>query len=256
MTDAKTQADVVELPAPTPAQPQPITRSPAHWQWAGDWWQWAGDWWQWQDWPALAHWQWADDGWQWQWQDWPAPATGSAARGDGVGDGGKGAGKYNDHCGYCSMHNCQHYRKRLFTLPHEGGRKRQRQACVPTHPCLKAPTEWECKLDPAVEPFHVQLLQLYASSSKGVLTKMFYVEAYRRLRDQHALPPPYDGSYPPRPKFVEGHPAPLIMWPHCKDVDDEKFWPQNGTPRAAAFAASHVDWFGFEWRNIYVYKGS
>ena len=66
---------------------------------------------------------------------------------------------------------------------------------------------------------------------------MFYKEAYEQLRadPQLALPPEYSGKFPPRAKFQPGSPAPLIMWPHSKDNEQETCWPQNGTPRTAVF---------------------
>ena len=107
---------------------------------------------------------------------------------------------------------------------------------MPTYPCNKAPPEWNCTLDVAVNAFHQHILHLYAESSKGVLNKMFYMETYQQLRASHqnALPPEYKGNFPPRPKFNAGSPAPLIMWPRT-DADDEPIWPQNGTPRTVVF---------------------
>ena len=129
---------------------------------------------------------------------------------------------------------------------------------MPTHACSNAPLDWTCKVDPAAKPFHQALLKLYGESSKGVLNKMFYKEAYEKLRadTRLALPPEYSGKFPPRAKFQPGSPAPLIMWPYSKDNEEETFWPQNGTPRTAVFTPRFVDWFGLEWRNIYVYSAS
>ena len=138
------------------------------------------------------------------------------------------------------------------------GRCAEARRGVPTHACSNAPPDWKCKLDPAAAPFHQQLLKLYGESSKGVLNKMFYKEAYDQLRadPRLALPPEYKGGYPPRAKFTPGSPAPLIMWPHSKDSEEETFWPQNGTPRTAVLSPIFVGWFGLEWRNIWVYRAS
>lgn len=113
-------------------------------------------------------------------------------------------------------------------------------------------------MDPAVSEFHDAILALYGSSSQGKLTRFFYLEAAERIRGSpgKGMPPEYTGDFPPRPKFVPGSPAPLIMWPFSETEQHEAFWPQNGTPRTAVFCSSYVDWFGFEWRNIHVYRAS
>jgi len=105
---------------------------------------------------------------------------------------------------------------------------------------------------------HMHILMLYGASSQGKLTKMFFTEAYSDIRTdpRNALPPPYLGQYPPKPKFTSGCPAPVIMWPHNPEAQDEPFWPQNGTPRISVFCPVFKDWFGLEWRNVYVYKAN
>ena len=99
---------------------------------------------------------------------------------------------------------------------------RRKRRGVPAHPCLSAPAEWKCKVDPAIPKFHQQLLHLYGASAQGKLTKTFFNEAYDNIRadPRNAVPPPYHGQYPPRPKFMPGCPAPLIMWPH--DPENEQ----------------------------------
>lgn len=113
-------------------------------------------------------------------------------------------------------------------------------------------------MDPAAAALHEAILHLYGASSQGKLTKFFYMEAAERIRScpANALPLEYHGQFPPRPKFLAGCPAPLIMWPHSVEDENEAFWPQNGTPRTVVFCPSFTDWFGVEWRNVHVYRAS
>ena len=74
-------------------------------------------------------------------------------------------------------------------------------------------------------------------------------------RRRQVCPCLYTGNYPPSQVFVSGSRQPVIMWPHSVS-STEAMWPQNGGLDSAEFMPTFFDFFGLEWRNIWVYHGT
>ena len=70
-----------------------------------------------------------------------------------------------------------------------------------------------------MEPFHNNALNMDGESTTGVLPRTFCVEVRTRMRQDLvcAMPPAYEGCYPPWAKSVSGTPARLVTRPHSRN---------------------------------------
>ena len=98
-------------------------------------------------------------------------------------------------------------------------------------------------------------LETMYSSGHGQVTKELYCKAYESVRGGAELPSPFDGDGGPLPPF-KGGACPIVQWPLSDVSMNEAFWPQNGFPQNPVWRSEWRDFFGNEFRNLYVYTGS
>ena len=152
----------------------------------------------------------------------------------------------------CCLHGGWCWANRTMKVKNDNGMTMR--ACRTTVPCCQAPPEWFCGLDGAVAAMHTAVLNAYGCSSRGILTKAIYDQEAESARARNQPPRPYTGMYPPPPKFVPGHPAPLVMWARDRSSEHEQMWPNNGTPFQPKWCGAATDFFGHRWYNLYMYK--
>lgn len=126
--------------------------------------------------------------------------------------------------------------------------------CRALTPCDKAPDEDWCQRDGAVAKMNDALETLY-SSGVGTVTKELYCKAYESVRGSAKLPHPFTGDGGPLAPF-KGGACPIVQWPSTAVDPKEPFWPHNGYPQNPVWKPVWEDFFGNEFRNLYVYTGS
>ena len=153
---------------------------------------------------------------------------------------------------WCSEHSAPHFRNQCIKV-----RGTKEMVCKPTKPCANAPPAWHFAPDLAVKMMASQMLGIFGRTARGTFDKNLYVECYDLCWKAlpPGLPPPYTGHFPPSQVFLSGSRQPVVMWPESNS-STSLMWPQNGGLDNAEFKPEYTDFFGLEWRNVWVYYGT